>query len=103
MSDVDYWKARCRRAESLLAKARQGLSQTRARARVVQTLGELLPGQWMPSGVLRRKTGVEYQMLRQLERIGIVASRLRGDGTPEREWQLEHLVVVPPEGRTPCR
>lgn len=62
---------------------------------MVQTLGELLPGQWMPTGVLRRKTGVEHHMLRTLERIGIVASRLRGDGA-EREWQLEHLVV--PEG-----
>lgn len=95
MADVDYWKARCRRAEGLLVKARQGLSQTYGRARVLVVLGELHEGQWMSTAELRKRARVSCEQLRQLERLGMLVSRCEPGRM--RDWQLEHL-VVPMEG-----
>lgn len=89
--DVYYWKARCRRAEGLLAKARRGLIQTDARTRVLSVLGELREGEWMRSTDLHQKANVRCEHLRHLERLGMVVSRCEPGCM--KEWQLEHLVV----------
>lgn len=97
MSEKDYWKARCRRAEGLLAKARNGLYSTRLRTKVLCLLGDLKPGQWMTSTALARATGAGWTHLCAMEELGLVVSRPSEDGVAL-EWQLEHLVLVPEGG-----
>jgi hypothetical protein len=100
MSEVEYWKARCRRAEGLLQKARSGVYQTRQRAAVLRKLGELKPDQWMDSVAIERCTGVSASVLREMQALGLVVSR-PVPGRSLCEWQLEYLVVGPeaaPEG-----
>lgn len=94
MSDVEYWKARCRRAEGLLVKARSGVYQTRQRAAVLRKLGDLKPEQWMDSVAIERTTGVKASVLREMQALGLVASR-PVPGRSLCEWQLEYLVVGP--------
>ncbi len=94
MSEIDYWKGRCRRAEQLLAKARAGLASTKVRDAVLATLGELRTDEWMRSDVLRRRTGASNAQLRAMAQVGLITSK--ADGWL-RLWQLEHL-VVPQEG-----
>lgn len=95
MAEADYWKARCRRAEGLLAKARTGLYVTNMRAKVLQVLGELKPGQWLSTTALARSAGAGWKHLAAMEELGLVVSR-PGEGSTV-EWQLEHL-VVPTQG-----
>lgn len=97
MADANYWKARCRRAEGLLAKARQGLRVTRQRAQVLRALGELKPGEWMGTDRLARVAGVRWAHLAEMEALGLVVSR-PVPGCNKSEWQLEHLVLVPEGG-----
>lgn len=94
MADVNYWKARCRRAEGLLAKARQGLRVTSQRAAVLHALGELKPGEWLGTDRLARVAGVKWSHLAEMEVLGLVVSRPVPGGNKS-EWQLEHLVLVP--------
>lgn len=94
MSGEDYWKARCRRSEGLLAKARKGIRVSMQRAAVLQALGDLKPGEWLSSDRLHRLAGVKWSHLAEMEELGLVVSRPAGGGNKS-EWQLEHLVVVP--------
>ena len=94
MADVTYWKARCRRAEGLLAKARKGLHLTRQREAVLGALGDLKPGEWMGTERLARMAGVKWAHLAAMEELGLVVSRPVPGGN-KCEWQLEHLVLVP--------
>ncbi|MCO5109986.1 MAG: hypothetical protein M9929_03965 [Burkholderiaceae bacterium] len=97
MADANYWKARCRRAEGLLAKARKGLRLSRQREAVLSALGELKPGEWMGSERLARIAGVKRCHLASMEAVGLVVSRPVPGGNKS-EWQLEHLVLVPEGG-----
>lgn len=97
MADGNYWKARCRRAESLLAKARKGLTLTSQRAQALEALGELKPGEWLGTDRLARIAGVRGSHLAAMEALGLVVSR-PVPGSDKTEWQLEHLVLVPDGG-----
>lgn len=92
MSEVDYWKARCRRAEGLLAKARKGIRTSRQRVAVLRVLGELKTSEWMGTDRLGQLAGVSWEHLSEMEALGLVVSR-PVEGANKREWQLEHLVV----------
>ena len=92
MSDVDYWKARCRRAEGLLAKARKGIRTSRQRVAVLRVLGELKASEWMGTDRLAAIAHVNWSHLSEMEELGLVVSR-PVEGANKREWQLEHLVV----------
>lgn len=90
MSEIEYWRGRCRRAEQLLAKARDGLSSTKRRDAVLRVLGRLKPGDWLSGPKLRSSTGASLEQIRAMERVGLLRSQASGGC---REWQLEHLVV----------
>lgn len=92
MSEVDYWKARCRRAEGLLVKARQGIPSSRQRAAVLCALGELKASEWMGTDRLAAIANVDWSHLSKMEALGLVVSR-SVEGANKCEWQLEHLVV----------
>lgn len=92
MSEADYWKARCRRAEGLLAKARKGIPTSRQRAAVLRALGELKASEWMGTDRLSAIADVNWSHLAKMEALGLVVSRPVA-GANKCEWQLEHLVV----------
>lgn len=92
MSEVDYWKARCRRAEGLLAKARKGIRNSTRRAAVLRVLGELKAWEWMGTDRLAALANVSWHHLSDMEEFGLLVSR-PVEGANKREWQLEHLVV----------
>ena len=94
MSEVDYWKARCRRSEVLLAKARKGIRVSNQRAAVMRVLGDMKPGEWLSTVRLTRLAGVKWSHLAEMEALGLVVSR-PVEGGNKSEWQLEHLVLVP--------
>lgn len=92
MSEADYWKARCRRAEGLLAKARKGIRNSTRRAAVLRALGELKASEWMGTDHLAAIANVTWDHLSEMEELGLVVSR-PVEGANKCEWQLEHLVV----------
>lgn len=92
MSETDYWKARCRRAEGLLVKARQGIRTSRQREAVLRVLGELKASEWMGTDRLAAIANVSWDHLSSMEELGLVVSR-PVEGANKCEWQLEHLVV----------
>lgn len=92
MSEADDWKARCRRVEGLLAKARKGIPLSRQRAAVLRALGELKASEWMGTDRLGAIADVNWSHLERMEQLGLVVSR-PVEGANKREWQLEHLVV----------
>ena len=92
MSGEDYWKARCRRSEGLLAKARKGIRVSYQRAAVMRVLGDMKPGEWLSTVRPTRLAGVKWSHLAEMEALGLVVSR-PVEGANKREWQLEHLVV----------
>ncbi len=94
MRDLEYWHARCRRAEALLAKARKGIRVSSQRAAVMRALGDLKPGEWLSTDRLQRVAGVKWSHLAEMEALGLVVSRPL-EGGNKSEWQLEHLVLVP--------
>lgn len=98
MSDVDYWKARCRRAEGLLAKARKGIRVSQQRTAVMEALGDLKPGEWMGTERLARCADAKWSHLSEMEALGLVVSRPAAEGGNKSEWQLEHLVVPAANG-----
>lgn len=92
MGDAQYWQARCRRAESLLAKARKGIKFSRQRNDVMQALGRLKAGEWLSTSRLGQLAGVKHSHLAEMEALGLIVSRPL-EGANQMEWQLEHLVV----------
>lgn len=92
MSEADYWKARCRRAEGLLAKARKGIRNSTRRSAVLRALGDLKASEWMGTDRLAAIANVNWDHLSEMEELGLVVSR-PVEGANKREWQLEHLVV----------
>lgn len=92
MSEEDYWQARCRRSEGLLAKARKGIPISRQRAAVLSALGELKASEWMGTDRLAEIADVNWSHLAKMEKLGLVVSR-PVEGANKSEWQLEHLVV----------